>query len=115
MFNVAIIGGEQTGNYPMFKKKVINLIKNKAKQGGIMILTTGDRYVEAFAERYGIDYTFFPCDFATFGRNALKYRAENLLENADALIAFSTNIKDVDMIAKMAAEKGIPIRKPTLS
>ncbi len=115
MFKVAIIGGERTGDYPKFKEKCINLLRNKAKEGGIMIYTIGDKYVEAFAERYGIDYVFFPCDFQTFGRDALKYRAENLLKDADALIAFSKQIKDVDMIVRLANEKGIPVRTPTLS
>jgi hypothetical protein len=110
MFKVVIVGGEHTHDYARFKKKCIECLKNKAKEGGIIIYTTGDRFVDAFSERYGIDTRFFPCDFKHYGKDALKYRAEAILEDADAVIAFNDGQKDSQMIAKMAAEKGLPLR-----
>lgn len=110
MFKVVIVGGEHTHDYARFKKKCIECLKNKAKEGRIIIYTTGDRFVDAFSERYGIDTRFFPCDFKHYGKDALKYRAEAVLEDADAVIAFNDGQKDSQMIAKMAAEKGLPLR-----
>ena len=110
MFKVAIIGGEAMGDYPRFKKKCMECLKNKVKEDSIMIYTVGDRYVDAFAERYGIDTRFFGCDFKHHGRNALKERAEALLEDCNAVIIFENGLKDTQMIKKMAAEKGLPLR-----
>ena len=76
-----------------------------------MIYTTGDRYVEAFSERYGIDTKFFPADFKTFGKEALIVRAISMLEDANAVIAFNCNgFKESQIISNMAAEKGLPLR-----
>ena len=110
MFKVVIIGGESTNDYARFKKKCIECLRNKAKEGRIIIYTTGDKFVDAFSERYGIDTRFFPCDFKRFGRDALRYRAEDILKDADAVISFNDGQKDTQMIAKMAVEKGLPLR-----
>ena len=110
MFKVIIIGGESTRDYEHFKKKCIECLRNKAKEGGIMIYTTGDKFVEAFTERYGINMRFFPCDFKKYGKDALKFRAMEMLEDADAVICFNDGQKSSQIIAKMAAEKGLPLR-----
>ena len=113
MFKVAIIGGEKTNDYPKFKKKCIQCLKNKVKEDSIMIYTIGDRFVDAFSERYSIPTRFFPCDFKTFGKDALKVRAEYLMEDVDALIAFNyKNNKDASYFVNLANEKGIPVRTP---
>lgn len=111
MFKVAIIGGEYTGNYSGFKKVCIKCLENKVKTGRIMIYTIGDKFVEAFAERFGISTHFFGADFKSHGKDALKIRAENMLKDCDAVISFDTNIKDIELITKMAVSKGLPIRK----
>lgn len=112
MFKVAIIGGELTGDYPKFKEKCIYYLSRKAKEGnGIMIYTTGDKYVTEFARRYGITTKTFYCDFQTYKRQALKVRAENLLQDCDAIIAFRNDLKDIQMITNLATEKGIQIKR----
>ena len=110
MFKVAIIGGEQTGDYLKFKKTCKTCLKKKAEEGAIMIYTIGDRYVEAFAERYGIYIHTFPANFDIYGTMALKLRAQSLLRDCDGVIIFDNGTKDSDIIKKMATEKGLPIR-----
>lgn len=109
MFNVAIVGGEGSGDYPTFKEKCIFYLKNKAGEG-IKIYTTGDEYVDAFADRYRIDTIKFHTDFKKYGKDALKVRNEEMLENCDALIYFNDGTKDTKMILKMAKDLNIPVR-----
>lgn len=109
MFKVAIIGGEGSKDYTKFKEKCIYYLKNRTKEG-IMIYTIGDKFVDAFAERYHITTRFFPCDFKTFGKEALKVRAEEMLKECDAVIAFKDGLKSTQMITKMAVEQGLPLR-----
>ena len=54
MFKVAIIGGENLGNYKLFAEKCVYFLKNKTKNG-ITILSTGDKYVNVFAKATNID------------------------------------------------------------
>lgn len=110
MFKVVIVGGEGTKDYPRFKKKCIECLRNKVKEDRVMIYTTGDKYVEAFSERYGIDTRFFPCDFKKYGKDALLMRAMDIVADADAAIIFNDGQKDSQIIAKLAAEKGLPMR-----
>lgn len=111
MFRVAIVGGEGMGDYPRFKEKCIKILSNKAKEGGIVIYTTGDRFVEAFAERYRIDTRTFYTDFKKYGKDALKVRNEEMLSDCDAVIGFDDGLKDTKMIIKMATDLNLPLRK----
>lgn len=110
MFTVAIIGGEYTGDYNKFKQKCVECLKNKVKTDAIVIRSIGDRYVDAFAERCRFRKDFFGANFKVYGKDALKVRAEQLLDGCDAVIAFKTDMKDIDMIIKKAAEEGLPLR-----
>jgi hypothetical protein len=114
MFKVAIVGGESTGNYDLFKDKCIHLLRNKAKSGGITIYTTGDEYVNRFSNRYGIDVRIFYTDWGRNGKNALKERNEKILESCDAFILFDNGIKSDQILYSMAKDKGLPCRKITL-
>ena len=115
MFKVAIVGGENTGNYEFFKEKCIFFLRNKAKSGGgITIYTTGDEYVNKFSARYGIDVRTFYTDWNKNGKNALKERNEKLLDTCDAMILFDNEIKSDQILFSIDKEKGIPCRKVTL-
>lgn len=103
MFNVIIIGAKETDNYEFFKEKTIRLLKNKASSGEyITILTIGDDYVTKFAERYKITTQFFGTNWSSYGKEALKYRNESMLQKADAIIFFENNKKDLNMIYNQA-------------
>lgn len=110
MFKVIIVGGENTGNYKFFCEKCIQCLKNKAKEGGITILSTGDKFVDKFAQTYGIDVQYFFADWKRDKKNALQVRAMQMVENCDAIITFNDGIKDNQMLNKFAIEAGKPSR-----
>ncbi len=110
MFKVAIIGGENMGNYPFFETKCVNCLKNKAKTEGVTIYTTGDSFVTRFAEKFGLTTRTFYTDWRTYGRDALKQRNIEMLSDCDAIISFNDGIKDTKMIVQMGIEKGLPHR-----
>lgn len=108
MFNIIVIGGEDSGNYEFFKSKMIYYLRNKAKSGeGITIFTTGDEYVDKFTKRYGIDVKFFVTDWKTYGKNALKERNEAILKDANAIVFFQNHKKDFETLYDMASKRGI--------
>ena len=109
MFKVAIMGGEATGDYLMFKNKCVKCLKNQAKNG-IMIYSTGDKFVNAFAERYGISIKTFPLDIQTYGRNAFDIRNETMFKDCDGLIYFSANRFYDQKIIEQAKNAGLSIR-----
>ena len=110
MFKVAIIGGESMGDYMRFKKKCIECLKNKVKETSVVIYTIGDRFVNVFAERYGITTKLFSADFQMYGKDALMMRNKEMLRDCDAVIIFNGSKKDVEIIKKMAGEKNLPMR-----
>ena len=111
MFKVLIIGAEETGDYEKFRSKTIYYLKNK-KKSEIMIYSLGDEYIDIFAKSNDVDTKFFPTDWKRYGKDALKERAESVLSDCDAIIAFKTK-KDTEKLIKMAEEKNIPIRRVT--
>lgn len=109
MFKVGIIGAENYGDYKMFAQKTVHILKNKVKEG-ILILSIGDNYVNAFAKAANIDVKTFSCDWATYGKNTLKKRNENILSECNAIIIFDDCTKDTKCIYNMAKERNIPLR-----
>jgi hypothetical protein len=111
MFNIIVIGAEDTEDYEFVKQKLIVALQAKAKSGeGITIFTTGDSFIDQFTQRYNIDKYFFQTDWKTYGKNALKYRNEKIVENANAVYFFENNKKDSRMLYNLAKENGIPDR-----
>ena len=108
MFKVVIVGGKDTGKYALFEKRCIHYLEKKASEG-IMIYTTGDEYVERFSKRFRIDIRYFLCNFKK-KKDALDARNEEMLADADAVIAFDNGMADVRMIIDKATEKNIPLR-----
>ena len=101
MFKVVIVGGESTKNYDFFK--------NKVKTDTVMIYSIGDSYVERFSKRFGIDVRFFVSKFKR-KTSALNRRNEEMLADADALIAFNDKLKTTSTIIEKSNEKKIPSR-----
>lgn len=109
MFKVVIVGGESTKNYEFFEKKCIQCLKNKVKTDTVMIYSIGDSYVERFSSRFGIDVRFFITKFKR-KPSALNRRNEEMLSDANALIAFNDKLKATTTIIEKANEKKIPSR-----
>ena len=111
MFNVIIIGGEKTNNYSLFKEKCIFYLKDKAKSGdGITILSTGDKFVDLFANKYGIVVQYFMPNWKVDGKMALSVRNNKMLNKANAVIAFDDGSKDMEILLSECKNKNIPLR-----
>jgi predicted transposase YbfD/YdcC len=111
MFNVAIVGGENTKNYPKFEYKCAKILQKKASEGEkIVILSTGDKFNDDFAKKFHINTRLFITDWKKYGKDALKMRNEDLLKDCNAVIAFRNDLKDIQMITKMAVDKQLPLR-----
>lgn len=116
MFNVAIIGGEEFGNYQTFQEKCINCLRNKAKSGEhIVIYTTGDEFVNSFARRFKIDVRTFYTDWKKYAKNAIKMRNEALFKDCNALIIFDDGTIDKKTIINLAKDKDIAIRQISIN
>lgn len=111
MFNVIIIGGKKTNNFSLFKEKCIFYLKDKAKSGdGITILSTGDEFVDLFANKYGIAVQYFTPNWKVDGKMALSIRNNNMLAKANAVIAFDDGSKDMEILLSECKNKKIPLR-----
>ena len=113
MFKVAIIGGEDSGDYKMFAKKCIFYLKNKTSEG-ITILSLGDNYINAFAKATNIDVKEYLTEWGKYGKNALKNRASLIIDECDAVILFDNGTKETNLYKKIATEQKIPLRVVTL-
>lgn len=109
MFKVIIIGGKCAPNYEFFENKCKFYLKNQAKNG-IMIYSTGDKFVEIFSKRFGIDVKYFNVDWKKFKGDALKERNEKMFKDADAIIAFSNGTKNIESFITSAKYYNTPIR-----
>ena len=111
MFKVAIVGGEGFGDYEIFEQDCIKCLRKKGKEGcGIMIYTTGDKFNDRFAMKFGVDLRYFNTEWQRFGQDALKERNMKMLENLDAVIAFEDGLKDTEIFLDQAKDKKIPYR-----
>lgn len=110
MYKVLIIGGERFGNYDMFESKCKHYLAEKARTEGVMIYSTGDSFVDAFSEKWGIPVKRFYCDWKTYGKNALNERNERIFSDCDALIAFADGLTNTRKLCEIAETKGLPRR-----
>lgn len=109
MFKVAIIGGENLGNYKLFAEKCVYFLKNKTKNG-ITILSTGDKYVNVFAKATNIDVKQYNTEWNRYGKTALKNRNSKIIDECDAIIVFDDGTKDTRCFLQMARESEKPVR-----
>lgn len=116
MFNVIIIGGENIPDYGIFQKECAYYLRDKAKSGErIRILTVGDTYIDKFASTFGIETKTFICDWRKYGTSALAVRNKDMIEEADAIIYFDSNKKDLDNLFDYVTKSGIPFRRKEIS
>lgn len=111
MFNVAIVGADGLNNYDYCMSKTIKILSRKAKEKeGIMILSTGEDFVKKFSTKFNIDTQTYFTDFKKYGKNALKMRNIELLDNCNAIIIFNDGKKDTSVLKDMAMSRNIPLR-----
>lgn len=111
MFNVIIVGGEKTEDYFFFKEKCAFYLKEKGKSGcGITIYTIGDKFVETFANKYGINVQYFFTDWKKDGKNAIAKRNELMFSSANAVIVFDDNTTETRFLISEAKKRNILVR-----
>ena len=113
MFRVAIVGADDLNNYELFEQRCIYFLKNKGKEGGIIIHTTGEEDVIKFASKWHIEYKIFYTDWKHYGKEALKHRNHELLEGCGGVIVFRSDVKGNGMIRQAALDLNIPCRNVT--
>ena len=109
MFKVAIIGGENRGDYRLFVEKCAYFLKNKIKEG-IRVLTIGDEYVNIMCNKANIDVTVYNTNWGAYGRDALKRRNEKIINDCDAVIAFEDGTNDTKAFIHFAKQSDKPVR-----
>ena len=116
-FRVIIAGSKSFSNYKMFKERCDRYLSEKMKECAIIIITGTSMNTKELIERYAksrsllIEY----CDanWDRYGQNAAYVSNEEMLENADAVIAF-TGINDhegtvTNSLIKSAKSKNIQV------
>jgi len=111
MFNIAIIGGENTGDYEFFKNKCIHFLSNKVKEDSITIYSFGDAFVKKFSDEYKISLFTLYADWKTYGKEALKERTIRMANSCNGVILFAGGDKKTEsFVESITAEKGVPLR-----
>ncbi len=113
MFRVIIAGSRFFNNYNFLKRKCEKILENKKK---VTILSGGcrgtDKLGEDFAKEKGYDLEVYLAEWNIHGKAAGPIRNTEMVDKADALIAFvgkgSVGTKDV---IKKAKNKGLLIRE----
>lgn len=106
---LAIVGSRNFTDYKRFSQ-----IIDKVKTQVTLIVSGGARGADTLAERYAkekaIPYLIFPADWDKHGKKAGMLRNQDIVDNADGMVAFlapeSRGTKDS---IKRAERKGIPI------
>ncbi len=112
MFSVIILGGENVQSYKTFEEKCIKLLRNKAESGErIRILSVGDLYVDNFSSKFGIETKTFYCDWRKFGKSAIYERNKDIVNEADAIIYFDSNIRTLNSLYELAKKNNINSRR----
>lgn len=109
MFKVAIIGGSHAKDKKLLETRCINILRNKASSG-LMVIGVGDDFMKYFTGKYRINTKTIITDFKTYGNNALKIRNRSIINDSDAFIVFNDGLKDTLTFYEMAKQSGKPVR-----
>ena len=116
MFHVAIIGLNKVKDFELFRERCIYFLRNKAKEGITIFTTEEHPFVVRFASMYGINTKIFYAEWNKYGKDAKKYRNQEMLRNTDGVISFNDGTTDCEMLKRLATELGVGVRnavKPT--
>lgn len=111
-FNVIIAGGRDFADYRLLAQKCDFFFQNKLPTAIISGLAKGaDLLGKQYAEVRGIPVLEFPAQWDKYGKRAGMLRNQEMLEAADAVVAFwdgqSNGTQNMIEIAKKA---GVPVR-----
>ncbi len=117
-FRVIIAGSKSFYNYKMFKEKCDHYLSEIMKEYAIIIITGTSANTKILIQRYAESRSLLiessDANWDRYGQNAAYVSNEEMLENADAVIAFS-GINDheatvTNSLIKSAKSKGIRVR-----
>lgn len=116
MFNVIIIGGDSIPTYEKFQSECIKFLRVKAESGEhIRILSIGDDFVNKFAVTFGIEVKTFNCDWLKYGKTSIYMRNKEIVSEANAIIYFDSNKKDLANLYDYATKCGLNHRRVEIS
>lgn len=115
VFRVIIAGSRNFNNYAALQMVCDNLLTKKKLTHNIVIISGTSRGADTLGEKYARERGYaigrFPAAWQQYGKAAGPIRNHQMVDNADALIAFwdgnSTGTKDMITEAK---KKGIAVR-----
>ena len=111
-FNVIIAGSRDFNDYPLLAEKCSKLFANKKPTAIVCGEARGaDSLGKRYAKENGIPVLSFPADWDKHGKRAGYLRNCEMVENADALVAFwDGNSRGTMHMISIAKEKGLAVR-----
>lgn len=93
MFRVIIAGTRTFNDYELLEKHTTYMLSRRASANTPIEIVSGgapgaDALGERYAREHGYKLTIFPADWGRYGRRAGPIRNRQMVEYADALIAF---------------------------
>ena len=115
IFKVVVAGGRDFTNYNLLKEKVDNILSQKKLTHKILILSGksigADSLGEIYALENNLEILSYPADWDKFGKKAGVKRNAEMINDADALIAFwNGNSQGTKYMIDIATKKGKMIR-----
>jgi hypothetical protein len=115
IFKVVVAGGRDFTNYNLMKEKVDNILSQKKLTHKILILSGksigADSLGEIYALENNLEILSYPADWGKFGKKAGVKRNAEMINDADALIAFwNGNSQGTKYMIDIATKKGKMIR-----
>lgn len=116
-FRVIIAGSKSFSNYKMFKERCDHYLSEIKKEHAIIIITgtsvNTKELIERYAKSRSLLIEYCNANWGRYGQNAAYVSNEEMLENADAVIAFS-GINDheatvTNSLIKLAKSKNIQV------
>lgn len=115
IFKVVVAGGRDFTNYNLLKEKVDNILSQKKLTHKILILSGKSIGADCLGEIYALENNLeilsYPADWGKFGKKAGVKRNAEMINDADALIAFwNGNSQGTKYMIDIATKKGKMIR-----
>jgi hypothetical protein len=115
IFKVVVAGGRDFTNYNLLKEKVDNILSQKKLTHKILILSGKSIGADCLGEIYALENNLeilsYPADWDKFGKKAGVKRNAEMINDADALIAFwNGSSQGTKYMIDIATKKGKMIR-----
>lgn len=115
MFTLIIIGAQDTFKYSEVRHKLLVLLQNKVRNREYIVLRSiGDEYVERFASEFGFPISTYSADWGLYKNKALSVRNKALFKDADAIVYFNSQKKELEVIYQQAVNTKLATRYITL-